>query len=278
MRPGQVERHTHDDTRCGITSLFAALDVKLGTIVGGCSFRHRAVEFRRFLDQVERSVSNDLDTHVIMDNAGTHKTKMIRNWSAASRTDVVADRVVVIATVSEQAIRIAIALGHHLKVGGTVGHLTRRPDKANGQALAVGSNMDFGREATARAASRSSARTAARPSSSCRPRLADHAWERQCGRSRRLHPALGDSRVVGGLPKNAARTQMAGTTPTPRHSADHGSLLISHWKISFESHRAASGEFAQCALSTPPSGGSNLTTTQDLSSIQAKRLGARRCK
>lgn len=71
MRPGQVERHTHDYTRCGTTSLFAALDVKLGTIIGGCFPRHRAVEFRRFLDQVERSVPSDLDIHVIIDNAGS---------------------------------------------------------------------------------------------------------------------------------------------------------------------------------------------------------------
>jgi transposase len=82
MRPGQVERHTHDYTRCGTTSLFAALDVKLGTIVGRCFPRHRTVEFRGFLDQVERSVPNDLEIHLIMDNAGTHKTKLIRNWFA----------------------------------------------------------------------------------------------------------------------------------------------------------------------------------------------------
>jgi DDE superfamily endonuclease len=82
MRPGQVGRHTHDYTRCGTTSLFAALDVRLGTILGRRFPRHRAVEFRRFLDEVERSVPGDLDVHVIMDNAGTHKTKLTRHWFA----------------------------------------------------------------------------------------------------------------------------------------------------------------------------------------------------
>ena len=50
MRPGQAERRTHDYKRHGTTSLFAALDVKAGTIIGQCVSRHRAAEFRRFLD------------------------------------------------------------------------------------------------------------------------------------------------------------------------------------------------------------------------------------
>ena len=56
MRPGQAERRTHDYKRHGTTSLFAALDVKAGTIVGKCMRRHRAAEFRKFLDEVERNV------------------------------------------------------------------------------------------------------------------------------------------------------------------------------------------------------------------------------
>src|ERR1700751_582185 len=60
MRPGQVERHTHDYKRHGTTSLFAALDVKAGTIIGKCMSRHRAQEFRRFLDTVEQNVPADL--------------------------------------------------------------------------------------------------------------------------------------------------------------------------------------------------------------------------
>lgn len=82
LRPGQVERRTHDYVRHGTTSLFAALDVKVGTVIGRCFPRHRATEFRRFLDTVETHVPGDLDIHVVMDNAGTHKTKLIRGWFA----------------------------------------------------------------------------------------------------------------------------------------------------------------------------------------------------
>ena len=82
MRPGQAERRTHDYQRHGTTSLFAALDVKAGTIISKCMPRHRAVEFRRFLDTVENNVPADLDIHVIMDNASSHKTKLIRDWFA----------------------------------------------------------------------------------------------------------------------------------------------------------------------------------------------------
>jgi transposase len=80
MRPGQAERHTHDYKRHGTTSLFAALDVKAGTVIGKCMGRHRASEFRKFLDEVERHVPADLDIHIVMDNYGTHKTKQIRDW------------------------------------------------------------------------------------------------------------------------------------------------------------------------------------------------------
>ena len=68
--------------RNGTPSLFAALDVKAGTIVGKCMPRHRATEFRKFLDEVERNVPADFDIHVVMDNYGTHKTKLIRDWFA----------------------------------------------------------------------------------------------------------------------------------------------------------------------------------------------------
>ena len=82
MRPGQVERRTHDYVRHGTTSLFAALDVATGTVIGKCMPRHRAQEFRRFLNSVENNVPADLDVHVIMDNASSHKTKLIRDWFA----------------------------------------------------------------------------------------------------------------------------------------------------------------------------------------------------
>jgi transposase len=82
LRPGQAERRTHDYKRHGTTSLFAALDVKAGTVIGKCMPRHRAQEFRRFLDTVEKNVPGDLDIHVVMDNASSHKTKLIRGWFA----------------------------------------------------------------------------------------------------------------------------------------------------------------------------------------------------
>ena len=82
MRPGQAERLTYDYKRRGTTSLFAALDVKAGTIVGKCMARHCASEFRRFLDEIERNVPANLDVRIVMDNYGTHKTKPIRNWFA----------------------------------------------------------------------------------------------------------------------------------------------------------------------------------------------------
>ena len=80
MRPGQVERHTHDYKRHGTTDLFAALDVKTGTGIGACKGRHRAVEFRAFLDEVEARVPADLDVHLVVDNAATHKTKLVQDW------------------------------------------------------------------------------------------------------------------------------------------------------------------------------------------------------
>ncbi|MEH3116298.1 MAG: IS630 family transposase [Methylorubrum populi] len=80
MRPGQVERRSHDYKRHGTTDLFAALDVKAGTIIGACKGRHRASEFRSFLDQVEAAVPVDLDVHVVLDNAATHKTRLVHDW------------------------------------------------------------------------------------------------------------------------------------------------------------------------------------------------------
>jgi transposase len=82
MRPGQVERRTHDYVRHGTTSLFAALDVKSGRVIGTCHRRHRAVEFRKFLDTIEATVPGTLDVHLILDNYATHKTPLIRRWLA----------------------------------------------------------------------------------------------------------------------------------------------------------------------------------------------------
>jgi len=82
MRPGQVERRTHDYKRHGTTSLFAALDVKTSQVISQFHRRHRSVEFRQFLDAVEAQVPRDLDVHLILDNYGTHKTPIIWNWLA----------------------------------------------------------------------------------------------------------------------------------------------------------------------------------------------------
>jgi transposase len=80
MRPGQAERRTHDYRRHGTTDLFAALDVRAGTVIGACKERHRAVEFRAFLDQVEAAVPADLDVHLVLDNLKTHKTRLVHDW------------------------------------------------------------------------------------------------------------------------------------------------------------------------------------------------------
>ncbi len=82
LRPGQVERRTHDYTRHGTTSLFAALDAKTGQVLGETHRRHRAREFRQFLDRLDASVPPALEVHVVMDNYGTHKTPLIRAWFA----------------------------------------------------------------------------------------------------------------------------------------------------------------------------------------------------
>jgi transposase len=80
MRPGQPERRTHDYKRHGTTSLFAALDVKTGKVIGECHRRHRSEEFRAFLNTINASVPDDLDVHLILDNYGTHKTPAIKRW------------------------------------------------------------------------------------------------------------------------------------------------------------------------------------------------------
>lgn len=82
MRPGQVERRTHDYKRYGTTSLFAALDVATGTVIGELHRRHRSAEFRKFLDTIDNAVPGDLDIHLILDNYGTHKTAAIGRWLA----------------------------------------------------------------------------------------------------------------------------------------------------------------------------------------------------
>ncbi len=80
LRPGIPERRTHDDVRNGTTNLYAALDVASGNVIADLSARHRALEFRKFLNLINRSVPAELDVHVIVDNSSTHKTPEIHRW------------------------------------------------------------------------------------------------------------------------------------------------------------------------------------------------------
>jgi transposase len=83
MQIGLPERRTHDYRRHGTTSLFAALDVATGTVIGECHRRHRSQEFLQFLKTIDANVPSKLDIHLILDNYGTHKTPRVRRWLAA---------------------------------------------------------------------------------------------------------------------------------------------------------------------------------------------------
>jgi len=82
MQPGQVERRTFDYRRHGTTSLFAALDVKTGTVIGELHRRHRSVEFEKFLKRIDAETPTGLDIHLILDNYSTHKSPRTRRWLA----------------------------------------------------------------------------------------------------------------------------------------------------------------------------------------------------
>jgi transposase/DNA-binding CsgD family transcriptional regulator/transcriptional regulator with XRE-family HTH domain len=82
MMPGMPERRTHDYVRHGTTSLFAACNVADGTVISQLHRQHRAVEFRKFLNTIDKAVPADLDVHLICDNYGTHKTPIVRAWLA----------------------------------------------------------------------------------------------------------------------------------------------------------------------------------------------------
>lgn len=82
LKPGQIERRTHDYKRHGTTSLYAAFDVLTGKVIGRVTQRHRAKEFLDFLRQIDRSVPKELDLHVILDNSSTHKTAKVKQWLA----------------------------------------------------------------------------------------------------------------------------------------------------------------------------------------------------
>ncbi|MCA1681432.1 MAG: IS630 family transposase [Actinobacteria bacterium] len=83
MLPGTPQRATHDYKRHGTSSLYAALDTTTGKVIGSLHARHRAIEFKKFLQTIDREVPADLDVHLILDNASTHKTPAINKWLTA---------------------------------------------------------------------------------------------------------------------------------------------------------------------------------------------------
>lgn len=82
MIPGTPERRTHDYKRHGVTSLFAAFDIQTGKVISELHRRHRAVEFKKFLVTIDKTVPDELDIHLVCDNYATHKTEQIRAWLA----------------------------------------------------------------------------------------------------------------------------------------------------------------------------------------------------
>jgi transposase len=83
MLPGTPERATHDYKRAGTSSLYAALDITSGKVIGALHSRHRAIEFKKFLHTIDREVPADLHVHLVLDNSSTHKTPAIRHWLVA---------------------------------------------------------------------------------------------------------------------------------------------------------------------------------------------------
>jgi transposase len=82
LKKGRAATMTHDYKRHGTTTLFAALDVKSGLVIGECQPRHRASEFIRFLKRIDLCVAKHLDLHLVLDNYGTHKTAEVKAWLA----------------------------------------------------------------------------------------------------------------------------------------------------------------------------------------------------
>ena len=84
LRPGQIERRTHDYKRNGTTNLYAAFDILTGRVIGRTTKRHRAKEFLDFLRQIKRTMPPDIDLHIILDNSSTHKTVEVQKWLKAN--------------------------------------------------------------------------------------------------------------------------------------------------------------------------------------------------
>ena len=82
MRPGTPERQTHDYYRHGTVTLFAALDIATGEVLGQCYKRHRQDEFVKFLRTIEKEVPEDMEIHLVLDNYSTHKAPKVKRWLA----------------------------------------------------------------------------------------------------------------------------------------------------------------------------------------------------
>jgi transposase len=83
MLPGTPQRATHDYKRAGTSSLYAALDITTGKVIGSLHARHRAIEFKKFLQTLDHEVPDELDVHVVLDNSSTHKTPAVKKWLLA---------------------------------------------------------------------------------------------------------------------------------------------------------------------------------------------------
>jgi len=83
MLPGTPQRATHDYKRHGTSSLYAALDITTGKVIGQLRARHRAIEFKKFLATIDREVPEEFEVHLVLDNASTHKTPAIQRWLVA---------------------------------------------------------------------------------------------------------------------------------------------------------------------------------------------------
>jgi transposase len=83
LRPGTPERVTHDYKRFGTSSLYAALDLATGEVISALHQRHRAIEFKKFLNAIDDQVPDGLDVHLVLDNSSTHKTPQIKRWLAS---------------------------------------------------------------------------------------------------------------------------------------------------------------------------------------------------
>jgi len=83
MLPGTPQRATPDYKRSGTSRLYAALDITTGQVIGSLHSRHRAIEFKKFLQTLDREVPPELDVHLVLDNSSTHKTPAIKAWLAA---------------------------------------------------------------------------------------------------------------------------------------------------------------------------------------------------